>query len=687
MDNEIKDFGKKIGGAKKDLWKTRGLQIEDLTDMNIAERDKYITKNNIWKTPDYQKLVDDGLSVRVAYFIKTIKDSAPTKPVITYADNTPEAIKEKQEGYIAFMTYLRDKTMAIKTDKDILDFYKDVIKPYTIPNGRYVKISEDAYDCIDNKLLKAAQVSSFIKIDDDIRKKQFCYSEEDKILSEYNILHYKKENVDFEKDYRDRTVMSIKVFNGKIYVYPKHEYENPENWFDNTYFVMRKGEIINFNFNSREDVKDFILNEEEKGRLEKGPIKTTTTRKKAFVPILLDSLQYTGPDYREGKDITGKDYLEVFNFKGGEFGNWLSQDDRQSNLNHAYNAFSVLADSLNIDKKDISLNNNLSIAFGSRGNSSAMAHYEPLREVINLTKMKGAGSLAHEWGHALDDILNKSITGKSLNDRRVSELLEEHKDLLNKLKYKEVEVSDTEKDIKLNKLERNIRAYIDKLVPANNRLTEEQKDMKEKLIQNILNDKGDKGISYEYGGKVESIEALSSFKKSITNKKIPLNDCKRLSYYIRALINEREYQSVKTVKRVETEFYKNSQIFDKVYSKQKEGYWASNNEMFARAFACYIKDKASELGLRCDYLTGHSDSAITKYEDKIIKAFPTGEERKIINQAFDILIDKYKELNLLHKKEIEVPERKTLDSVLKNAYSKAGAVQKEQPTPNKDLEK
>lgn len=47
----------------------------------------------------------------------------------------------------------------------------------------------------------------------------------------------------------------------------------------------------------------------------------------------------------------------------------------------------------------------LAIGFGSRGRSGASAHYEPARKVINLTKMKGAGSLAHEIGHAFDHYL------------------------------------------------------------------------------------------------------------------------------------------------------------------------------------------------------------------------------------------------------------------------------------------
>ncbi|MBR2748247.1 MAG: hypothetical protein IKD95_07880, partial [Bacteroidales bacterium] len=43
----------------------------------------------------------------------------------------------------------------------------------------------------------------------------------------------------------------------------------------------------------------------------------------------------------------------------------------------------------------------------------ALAHYEPMKEVINLTRMKGAGSLAHEWFHALDNQLAKQKTGNT----------------------------------------------------------------------------------------------------------------------------------------------------------------------------------------------------------------------------------------------------------------------------------
>ena len=54
-----------------------------------------------------------------------------------------------------------------------------------------------------------------------------------------------------------------------------------------------------------------------------------------------------------------------------------------------------------------------------------MAHYEPARNVINLTRLKGAGSLAHEWGHALD-----------YATRGDGKLKKEMNELINVMKYK-----------------------------------------------------------------------------------------------------------------------------------------------------------------------------------------------------------------------------------------------------------
>ena len=59
------DFGEKIGGAKKDLWRDRGLYVDDLSGMNEREADKFVKKDNIWKKPDYQAMLDDGVPLGV----------------------------------------------------------------------------------------------------------------------------------------------------------------------------------------------------------------------------------------------------------------------------------------------------------------------------------------------------------------------------------------------------------------------------------------------------------------------------------------------------------------------------------------------------------------------------------------------------------------------------------------------
>lgn len=114
-----------------------------------------------------------------------------------------------------------------------------------------------------------------------------------------------------------------------------------------------------------------------------------------------------GQNHRDSKDVTPEQFLEAFGFRGVEFGNWVKQGaggrERQGMLNDAYDAFMDLAGILSIPPKALSLEGKLGIGFGSRGSGKASAHYEPDLVVINMTKTKGAGALAHEWFHALDN--------------------------------------------------------------------------------------------------------------------------------------------------------------------------------------------------------------------------------------------------------------------------------------------
>jgi len=120
-----------------------------------------------------------------------------------------------------------------------------------------------------------------------------------------------------------------------------------------------------------------------------------------------------GVDYRKGKNISSEDFGKKFGFRGVEFGNWVDSKERQTHVNEAYDALMDLATVLNVEPEALSLASELGFAFGARGSGNALAHYEPVKVVINLTKKKGAGSLAHEWWHALDNYFSRSRGDKS----------------------------------------------------------------------------------------------------------------------------------------------------------------------------------------------------------------------------------------------------------------------------------
>lgn len=110
-----------------------------------------------------------------------------------------------------------------------------------------------------------------------------------------------------------------------------------------------------------------------------------------------------GEDWRKGENITPEQFAQALPFRGVEFGNWVTQAERASLLNAAFDGFHDLAQLFGLSASDMALCGSLAFAFASRGKSGAMAHYEPLRKVINLTKKNGAGCMAHEWFHALDN--------------------------------------------------------------------------------------------------------------------------------------------------------------------------------------------------------------------------------------------------------------------------------------------
>jgi 8-oxo-dGTP pyrophosphatase MutT (NUDIX family) len=117
---------------------------------------------------------------------------------------------------------------------------------------------------------------------------------------------------------------------------------------------------------------------------------------------------------RVGDDHGFKDHtdheayiMDMAKMKGLQYGNSVTDKERAHHLSHLANSFKDLASILNVPDKMISMNGRLSVAVGARGTKGAMAHYAPNLRVINLTRAKGSGTLAHEWAHAFDDHIGR----------------------------------------------------------------------------------------------------------------------------------------------------------------------------------------------------------------------------------------------------------------------------------------
>lgn len=670
----INDFGQKIGGAKKDLWAARGLQIDDLLEMNEAEKTAHIKKDNVWKKPDYQALVDDGVPVRVVYFMKKMRDATPVHPVLEYGDNTPELITIKQEGYISFVRELSEKVMSLRTEEEVLGFYEDVFKKnylYKRPGDYYVTATEDTYGCISRNLLSTVQIKGFYGYDKEIKKKRFCYSESAKLEAkkedfkkDYDIFRFDKKNVEFGTSYTGSLQVSVNLGYGRMYFYPQGEDANVDSWNEGQYFVIKRGHVVAKNLESREAAEKVVdkLFEDSLAKEADKPARSTSGRKTRFTPKQLKGIKRDGPDYRRGLAATGQMYMDTFGFKGGEFGNWMSENDRRASLDFGYDALMDLCKALNISTKDISLGGRLSIAFGSRGSGSAAAHYEHMREVINLTKMRGAGSLAHEWAHALDDIFGKKLgVSKFMTEyTRNSAMPPALKELVDAMHYKTVSdeaVLQRQKE-DVERYTKQLRQSIVRLFPSS--MSDEQKAEVQRLSDNLINnakDCHDQFVECVFGGTGngnKDIDALSAYRKEVCGHGMAKDLRISFAHYQNRLRDKIE--RVGTATQVETDFYANSKRFDKLHSKTDHGYWQSTIEMFARAFACYVNDKIEG---KSDYLVGHSESAVSwatndkSGELEVIKAIPQGEERMVINRCFDKLIEQLKEKDLLHDYELD----------------------------------
>jgi len=389
----------------------------------------------------------------------------------------------------------------------------------------------------------------------------------------------------------------------------------------------------------------------------------------------------TAPNYKRtgeprlNRNVTAEDLGKTFGFRGVEFGLWENQQERQKVLNDAYDALYDLAELLDIPPRALSLNGTLGVGFGSRGKGgSARAHYEPDYVVINLTKPSGAGTFAHEWAHALDHYFKRQASGddKSMSylsespgnpkEKMRKELFEAFKKIRDAITRIERPRNAEEKAELQKRIERRETEFTDKLAKLRDKLanastevysrrkksnaTPEQlrrfdeiaKTLKDQPVKwQGITDKTRLKNHYRYTN--DAFEKLNDLYKEITGrtgfdaKYYNVGDVAELSYILVQQQNLQDQHDNKIV--LPTDYKRNAKALD---SNRSDGYWASDVEMFARAFSSFIEDKLKADNRVSEYLSYGSNNDFYDWTGGA-KPFPEGAERTAINHAFQKFFD------------------------------------------------
>ena len=199
-EKKIEDFGEKIGGARKDLYAlNRELRYGDILDWNDMEKEKYITKKEAFPLPDYKKMLEEGKDREVIFFIKKVRDSLPTKPLaaipyLASAEQRKDIIDTAQRDYLLTVNRFYEKAMSLTSLSECARFY-DEIKSENLPDT----------NCFNRKLIKATDLGGRLGLYQfrrELENKQFLFSEDEKILSNFSFYRYDGQNVTKE-EYRE----------------------------------------------------------------------------------------------------------------------------------------------------------------------------------------------------------------------------------------------------------------------------------------------------------------------------------------------------------------------------------------------------------------------------------------------------------------------------------------------------
>ncbi|UNK25284.1 LPD38 domain-containing protein [Yersinia intermedia] len=409
-DTKIDDFGEELKGAAKHKW---GQLAESLKAEHDIEEIKKQPLSKLFPHPDYAKMHENGIEPEKLALLAALRSFIPTKPGSPYKLNQwAEQVKGVRDLASSIInshasvddikTIFRNKP-ALRSAADTIDLISQ-FKPaqmaeaskYTIHSGHYTYFDGKSYPGGKTLYQLVAPRGVIANIS---------------AGSMAELLPTAKAFIETQLN-SDKGEAAPKQ--AKLEIYTRRA--------DKSVFIGYKGAMgvlpLKAGFKTPNEARAYLAENraEIEAKLDKlRKVSREEQRKATNEPR-------TGIERRKG-NVTPEQFSDAFGFRGVQFGNYVEGARRQTELNDAYDSLVDMAELLNVPPQALSLNGELGLAFGARGKAGAKAHYEPGQVVINLTKGNGAGSLAHEWFHALDNYFGTYDVHGESSGKRSSEFI------------------------------------------------------------------------------------------------------------------------------------------------------------------------------------------------------------------------------------------------------------------------
>ncbi|MBQ4788088.1 hypothetical protein F9U39_01500 [Pectobacterium versatile] len=397
--NKITDFGEELQGAAKHRWG----QFSQAMDANISRDDaKTQPLSKVFPHPEYARMANDGVDNSVLASLAVLRAQIPNKPVrsgrISSWADTVLSVKSLagnlingRQSFESLRSNMRSRPHLSKvadTIELVSQFKPEQMKEaakyrinaahYSMYNGQSYPQGKTVYELetTSGKAIRGVYADTLAELLP--KAKSYIEQQIGTSLGEGSTKQSK-----------------IEIFRRRV---------------DGQIFLGYKGSTqvlpLKAGFKNNAEAREYLQDnrpalEEKLEKLRK------ISRDEQRNP---ENQKRTGPERRNG-DVSPEQFSSAFGFRGVQFGNYVEGARRQADLNDAFDALTDMADVLGVPARSLSLNGELGLAFGARGRggqNSAKAHYEPDQVAINLTKGKGAGSLAHEWFHALDNYFGQA---------------------------------------------------------------------------------------------------------------------------------------------------------------------------------------------------------------------------------------------------------------------------------------